>query len=127
MAMEVNVVISRIVSAFRSTARPAPARKPCVEPMEKRLLMAAPRATSIQTDNRGEVTVTFDTPLDPTTVKSTNVQMYTPGADGIFATADDVRIHGIIRLKTGNRRIWFRPREKVPFAAGSTYSFKVSG
>src|SRR5262245_18945178 len=101
--------------------------KPSIEPMEKRVLMAAPRATSIQTDNRGEVQVTFDQPLDPATVKSTNVQLHTAGADDIFGTADDVKIDGVVRLKTSNRRIWFRPRVPVPFAADTSYSFKVSG
>src|SRR3954462_12059787 len=100
---------------------------PMVESMEQRTLMAAPQATSIVTDNRGESQITFNLALDPTTVKSSTVQVHTAGADDIFGTADDVKIDGIVRLKTGNRRIWWRPRVAVPFAANTTYSVKVNG
>jgi peptidyl-prolyl cis-trans isomerase A (cyclophilin A)/peptidyl-prolyl cis-trans isomerase B (cyclophilin B) len=127
-------VISRIVSAFRSavssktsskTSPKASHRRP-VEPLESRTLFAIAAATSIITDNRGETQITFNAALDPTTVKSSTVQIHTAGADGAFGTADDVKIDGIVRLKTGNRRIWWRPRVPVPFAAGTTFSVKVS-
>ena len=118
-------MISRIVSRLRSKSRPS--STPVVEPMEDRTLFAAPQATSIITDNRGEAMITFNAALDPSTVKSTNVQVHTAGSDGVFGTADDVKIDGIVRLKTANRRIWWRPRVPVPFAAGTTYSVKVSG
>ena len=117
---------SRFVPSSKSNRRET--IKPVVEHMEQRLLFAAaPRVTSIVPDNRGEVMITFDSALDPTTVKSTNVQIHTAGADDVFGTADDVKIDGIVRLKTGNRRIWWRPRVAVPFAADTTYSVKVSG
>ena len=120
-------MISRIVSWFGSQSRPA-ANAPVCEPMENRVfLSAAPQATSIVTDNRGQVQITFNSALDVATVKSTTVQVHTAGADGIFGTADDVKIDGIVRLKTGNRRIWWRPRVAVPFAADTAYSVKVSG
>lgn len=96
------------------------------ETLESRRLFAAPRATSIITDNRGEVQITFDTALNPSTVTSANVQIHTAGPDDAFGTADDVKIDGIVRLKTGNRRIWWRPRVAVPFAAYTTYSVKVT-
>src|SRR4051812_46654025 len=96
------------------------------ELLESRRLFAAAHVTSILTDNRGEVNVTFDQPLNPATVKTTTVQMHTAGADGVFGTADDRKIDGIIRLKVSNKRIWFRPRVAVPFAGGTTYSFKIS-
>jgi cyclophilin family peptidyl-prolyl cis-trans isomerase len=119
-------VISRIVSAFRSKQQ-TPVSKPCVEQVEKRILMAGPQVTSVKSDYRGEVQVTFNLPLDPATIKGNSVQVHTEGADHIWGTADDVKIDGIIRLKTANRRVWFRPRVPVPFAAGTTFSFKISG
>ncbi len=120
-------MLSRFVAALKSN-RPTTINKPIVEKMEQRLLFAAaPRVTSITPDNRGEVMITFDQALDPSTVKSTTVQVHTAGADGVFGTADDVKIDGIVRLKTGNKRIWWRPRVAVPFAADTTYSVKVSG
>src|SRR5205823_6083268 len=64
--------------------------------------------------------------LDPATVKTTSVQVHTAGADGVFGTADDVKIVGRVKLKVSNRRIWWRPADAVPFAAGTTYSVKVS-
>jgi cyclophilin family peptidyl-prolyl cis-trans isomerase len=118
-------VISRIVSAF--CFKPKAASKPTFEQVEKRVLFAGPQVTSIKSDYRGEVQVTFNLPLDPATIKGNSVQVHTEGADHVWGTADDVKIDGIIRLKTGNRRVWFRPRVPVPFAAGTTYSFKISG
>jgi len=52
--------------------------------------------------------------------------VHTAGPDDAFGTSDDVKIDGIVRLKTGNRRIWWRPRVAVPFAAGTTFSVKVT-
>src|SRR3954470_1972801 len=102
--------MSRRTSPSPSSLRARPASRGMMERLEGRtLLAAAARATSIITDNRGEVTVTFDQALDPTTVKSTTVQMYTAGADNTFGTSDDVRVFGRVRLKLANRRIWFRP------------------
>ena len=98
-----------------------------VEPLEKRQLFAAPQATSIFADNRGEAQITFNQPLDPTTVNTRSVFVHTAGPDDAFGTADDLKIVGRVKLVTGNRRIWFRPDEKVPFVAGSSYSIKVSG
>jgi cyclophilin family peptidyl-prolyl cis-trans isomerase len=97
-----------------------------IEPLESRKLFAAAHITSIVTDNRGEVNVTFDQPLNPLTVKTSNIQMHTAGGDGVFGTADDLKITGVVRLKVGNRRIWFRPSVAVPFVANSTYSFKIT-
>jgi cyclophilin family peptidyl-prolyl cis-trans isomerase len=99
-----------------------------VEKLEKRALLSAPaHVTSIVTDNRGEVQITFDKALDPTTVNTRTVQVHTEGADHLFGTADDVRIIGRVKLHVGNRRIWWRPADLVPFAPGSTFSVKVSG
>ena len=96
-----------------------------VEQLEQRRLFASPQAVSMYADNRGEVQITFDQPLNPTTVNTRSVFMFLPGADGAFATADDVKITGRVKLITGGRRVWFRPAEKVPFAAGSSYAFTI--
>ncbi len=120
-------MISRIVSSlFRSASSKKSSHRRPVEPLESRMLFAIAEATSIITDNRGETQITFNNALDPATVKSSTVQIHTAGADDVFGTADDVKIDGIVRLKTGNRRIWWRPRVPVPFAAGTTFSVKVS-
>ena len=74
-----------------SVSRHVPPTNPMVESLENRRLFAAPRATSIITDNRGEVQITFDTALNASTVTSANVQVHTAGADDTFGTADDVK------------------------------------
>jgi cyclophilin family peptidyl-prolyl cis-trans isomerase len=96
-----------------------------VEPLEPRRLFASPQAVSMYADNRGEVQITFDQQLDPTTVSTRSVFMFLPGPDGAFITADDIKITGRVKLITGGRRVWFRPAEPVPFAAGSSYAFTI--
>jgi cyclophilin family peptidyl-prolyl cis-trans isomerase len=102
------------------------ARVPSFEQLENRRLFAAPKVTSVFTDNRGEFQITFDQALNPTTVNTRSVFLHLGGADNAFGTADDVKITGRVKLTAGNRRIWYRPAEKVPFVAGSTYSIKVN-
>ena len=96
-----------------------------VEQLESRQLFASPQAVSMYADNRGEVQITFDQKLDPLTVNTRSVFMFLPGADGAFATADDIKITGRVKLITGGRRVWFRPANNVPFPAGSTYAFTI--
>src|SRR5690349_8101207 len=86
-----------------------------IEPLESRRLLAAAHVPSIVSDNRGEVQITFDKALDPTTIKTTSVQEFTPGVDGIPGTADDQRVIVRVRLTVGNRRIWIRTADAVPF------------
>lgn len=114
---------SRRTTARRSTQAAAPV----VENLENRRLFAAPRATSVFTDNRGEFQITFDKALNPATVNTRSVFLHLGGADDAFGTADDVKITGRVKLTAGNRRIWYRPADPVPFVAGSTYSIKISG
>ena len=122
-------MISRIVSSLRllslSHQPDTTPANPCVDPLEKRLLFAA-AATSIFTDNRGEVQITFNQPLDPATVNTRGVFVHTAGADDAFGTADDLKIVGRVKTRLGGRRILFVPDEKVPFIAGSSYSIKVN-
>src|SRR5689334_7753591 len=105
--LEVLTVKSRI--APRSVAASSH-RQPMslIEGLERRTLFAAAHVTSIITDNRGEVNVTFDQALNPATVKSSTVQVHTAGPDGVFGTADDAKIDGIVRLKVSNKRNWWR-------------------
>jgi hypothetical protein len=108
-------------------SRTASSSSSFVEPLESRQLFAAPQATSVFADNRGEVQITFNQALDPTTVNTRTVFVHLAGADDTFGTADDAKITGRVKLTAGGKRIWYRPAEKVPFAAGSSYSIKVSG
>ena len=94
-----------------------------VEQLEGRRLFAAPHATSIITDNRGEVYVTLDAPVVPETVSGRSVQMHTTGPDNAFGTADDVKIPGRVRWHAGNNRIVFKTDQLL---VNSTYSFKVT-
>ena len=71
---------------------------PLVESLESRTLFAAAHLISIQSDNRGEVMITFDKALDPATVKTTSVQEFIPGPDGLPGTADDQRITARVKL-----------------------------
>ena len=109
--------MSRITSSVRSGKH--------MEPLEGRRLFASPQVVSMYADNRGEVQITFDQQLNPTTVSTRSVFMFLPGPDGQFITADDIKITGRVKLITGGRRVWFRPAEPVPFAAGSTYALTI--
>ena len=94
-----------------------------VESLEGRRLFAAPHATSIITDNRGEVVITLDKEVIPETVSGRSVQMHVPGADGVFGTADDTKVQGRVRWNAATKRITFKTDQLI---ANSTYSFKVS-
>jgi cyclophilin family peptidyl-prolyl cis-trans isomerase len=94
-----------------------------VEQLEGRRLFAAPHATSIITDNRGEVLVTLDAPVVAETVSGRSVQMHVPGPDNVFGTADDIKIPGRVRWSAGNNRITFKT-DQLP--TNSIYSFKVT-
>jgi cyclophilin family peptidyl-prolyl cis-trans isomerase len=93
------------------------------ETLERRRLLAAPHVTSIISDNRGEVLITLDQAVVASTVSGSSVQMHTAGADGLFGTADDVKIPGRAKWSGGNKRITFQT-DQLP--ANTTYSMKVS-
>ena len=117
-------MISRIRSLFGSNVKTQPGRA-MVDTLEKRVLFHAV-ATSIYSDNRGGLEITFNAPLDPATVNTRGVFQFLPGADGLFATADDIKIIGRVKLRNNNRRILFVPDQKVPFAPGSSYAVKLN-
>ena len=117
-------MISRIRSLFRSNKESQPTRA-MVDQLEKRVLFHA-NVTSIYADNRGGLEITFSSALDPATVNTRGVFEFLPGPDGLFATADDVKIVGRVKLRNNNRRILFVPDQKVPFEPGSSYAVKLN-
>jgi len=115
-----------VSSSHRPQARPS-VRPASVERLEGRTLFATTFAhvTSVSTDNRAEVNITYSQALNPATVKPVTVQVYTAGPDNTFGTSDDVRVFGRVKTTVGNRRIFWRPYNVVPFIAGTPYSVKV--
>ena len=58
---------------------------------DARTYAAAPQIIQALADNRGQVILTADEALNPATVNTSSVLIYTAGADGILGTADDVQ------------------------------------
>src|SRR5438094_9714099 len=114
-------VEARVMRSISTSLRPSPSV--AVEELEARWLFAAPRVTSIISDNRGEVLITLDQAVVASTVRGRSVQMHTAGAHGLFGTADDVKVQGRVRWSAGNNRITFKTDQ---LAANTTYSMKVS-
>ncbi|HYO11090.1 MAG TPA: peptidylprolyl isomerase [Tepidisphaeraceae bacterium] len=108
--------------------RVPPPASASIEPLEKRVLMHAegPRVVSVYADNRGEVQIIFNHEMDRSTINTRGIFVHTAGPDDAFGTADDVKINGRVRLRSGDRRAHFIPDEKVPFLANTTYSIKVN-
>ncbi len=96
---------------------------PAMESLERRTFCAA-QVTSIISDNRGEVLVTLNHAMNPSTINGRSVQMHVPGPDDRFGTADDVKIYGRVKYSAGAKRIQFLT-DQLP--VNSAYSFKVSG
>ena len=73
---------------------PATLENATLEYLEGRVLLStsAPRVLTILADNRGQTTLTFSQPLDPTTVTTSNVRILTAGPDGLLDTPDDVSV-----------------------------------
>jgi peptidyl-prolyl cis-trans isomerase A (cyclophilin A) len=112
------------MSRFPSLQHRSPRNaKPAFERLETRLQFSAPHATSIITDNRGEILITLDQAVVASTVSGRSVQVHTAGADGLFGTADDVKVDGRVAWSAGNKRITFKTDK---LAANTTYSVKVS-
>jgi hypothetical protein len=63
-------------------------RRAAVEQLEGRTLFALPaHVTSITSDNRGEVIMNTDRSLNPATITTASVLVFTYGADGLAADA----------------------------------------
>lgn len=64
-----------------------------LEPLENRqLLSAAATVVSTVADNRGYVEIRFSKTLSAKTITTSSVRVFTPGADGLFNTSDDVLV-----------------------------------
>jgi cyclophilin family peptidyl-prolyl cis-trans isomerase len=114
-------VLNRIFA--RSSSPQTQAITKCVEPLESRVLFHAPHVTNIIADNRGEVIFQMDHAMLASTVNGTSVQMHTAGKDAKFGTLDDVKIDGVVRYFSGNKRITFRSKG---LKAGTVYSMKLN-
>ncbi len=70
----------------------------CFEPLESRLLMSAagPSIISMTADNRGQIVLTADTRLDPTTTNDQSIKVFLAGADGLLGTDDDQQVFAVI-------------------------------
>jgi cyclophilin family peptidyl-prolyl cis-trans isomerase len=67
-------------------------------------MLSGAQVISVLADNRGEVIITLNAPLNATEVNKSSVQMYSPGPDGILGTDDDTRVPASVRwTDVGNR------------------------
>src|SRR5450432_1025531 len=83
---------------FGRSKKPAQPARAFVESLESRVLLTAdgPQVTSAVSDNRGLTTIFFNQPLDPTTVNTNSVVVFTPGPDGTLNTHDDVQVSATV-------------------------------
>ncbi len=77
--------------------RPVRARRfqtPKMEGLEARELLAGdlPSIIKIEADNRGQVYLTANADLDPTTINGTSVRVFIAGNDKLLGTADDTGV-----------------------------------
>ncbi|MGB7157628.1 MAG: peptidylprolyl isomerase [Tepidisphaeraceae bacterium] len=108
----------------KSSSSAAPVAPASAELLEGRTLFAAaPHITSIVTDNRGEVILNTQRSLDPATVNTRSVQLYSTGPDGIPLTADDVKMRIKPKYTESNRQLRIRTFD---LPADATYWVKVS-
>jgi cyclophilin family peptidyl-prolyl cis-trans isomerase len=104
------------VSASRS--------KPLVEELEGRAMFAvAPFVTGIITDNRGEVTLNTSRSLNPATITTASVFLFSVGTDGIPLTADDIKMPIRPTYTESNRQLRIRT---IGLPAGTTFFVKLS-
>lgn len=81
-----------------------------MESLEDRLLMSGgigPRVTSIEADNRGEVIITFDSPLKVASITSKSVQVLMHGAHG------DAAVPEILQYSTTKHQITIESKVSV--------------
>jgi cyclophilin family peptidyl-prolyl cis-trans isomerase len=116
--------LSRRRSSTASAASTAPAPKPAVEELEGRAMFAvAPYVTSIVSDNRGEVILNTSRSLNPATVTTASVFLFSTGVDGIPLTPDDVKMRIKPTYTESNRQLRVRT---FALDAGATYFVKFS-
>ena len=104
-------------------AQPQAISPASLESLERRVLMAAPHPTNVIADNRGEVIIQMDQPMDPTTIKGRNIQMQTGGPDGLIGNADDVKVETRVRWREGINRIVIKTNKIKP---DETYRIRMN-
>jgi cyclophilin family peptidyl-prolyl cis-trans isomerase len=96
-----------------------------MQPLESRWLLAAPHITSIYADNRGWVSLRSDAALDRTTLTTSNIGLFTAGADKTFGTADDVKKTITIAYSSTSRIITLKV--SGTWAANTKYRVRLLG
>jgi cyclophilin family peptidyl-prolyl cis-trans isomerase len=92
--------------------------------MESRVLLSgAPQIVDAVADNRGQVVLTVNQALDPATVNTSSVFIYTAGANGILGTADDIQQTATVNYDAATDQIV--ATANVP--AGTPYRVDVLG
>ncbi len=110
-------------AALTKTKAPAAACPP-VEQLEGRVhFAAAPYVTSIVSDNRGEVILNTQRSLNPATVTTRSVFLFSVGADGVPLTPDDVKMPIRPLYTESNRQLRIKI-SGLPF--DTTYFVKLS-
>jgi len=105
-----------LMSHLRKRRNPSapPKRRPGVVAMEeiesRTHLSATLRVVAISGDNRGEVDLTMNEAVEPSTVNASSCILYLPGPDGIIGTADDVRYHVAVTWDPSTLRITMHGR-----------------
>jgi cyclophilin family peptidyl-prolyl cis-trans isomerase len=108
-------------TVIEGSRQPRPA---AVEALERRTLFALPaHVTSITADNRGEVIINTDRTLNPETVNTRSVLVFTYGPDGIPLTADDIKQSIKVSYTESNRQLRIRT---LGLPAGNNYWVKLS-
>jgi cyclophilin family peptidyl-prolyl cis-trans isomerase len=113
-----------VSSSFRSRSHrhsvsSEPRRAPAfVEHLEGRVFLhSGPlQVAGVVADNRGEIIITMNQAIRASNANTGAIQMYTPGPDGVLATADDTRVTTQLNYQpTGSRII---VRSAVPADTG---------
>jgi cyclophilin family peptidyl-prolyl cis-trans isomerase len=96
-----------------------------MENLEERQFMSSIQVGRIEADNRGKVLVTLipnGGTVDPATITKTSVILYTPGADKVLGTVDDVRERENVVWNAQFNRITISSKQK----AGTGYRIRLS-
>lgn len=119
----------------RRSRRTAPAVHPVAQPQQRaihagveeleprRLFTAAPYITSITSDNRGEVVLNTNRSLNPESVHTRSVLLFSVGPDGEALTADDIKWPSRPVYTESNRQLRIRT---TGLEANTTYFVKLS-
>src|ERR1700683_4989846 len=119
MSVEVRV---KTKSFHQSSASGKQIRRPIMEGLEDRVLMTVlPVIDSALADNRGKVTLTVNKELNPSTVNSQSVLIYTAGPSGNPADSDHVQQSATVSFNTTKKQIV----AKATLPAGTPYEVVV--